>query len=54
MKRLKKDEENITMPIEIKAVFVSNSRKKSPKMTAPTLPPAPMIPDIEPVASGFT
>ena len=44
----------MTDPMNIKALFGSNSRKNSPKTTAPTLPPAPMIPEIEPVVRVFT
>mmetsp|Transcript_46748 Transcript_46748/g.113939 ORF Transcript_46748/g.113939 Transcript_46748/m.113939 type:complete len:240 (-) Transcript_46748:1109-1828(-) len=41
-------------PMMLKAFSYDNWRKPSPKQTAPVLPPAPTIPEIEPVAGGST
>ena len=50
---LRIEERRIRHPITMKAALAGNCRKQNPKATAPTFPPAPMIPDIDPVNLGL-
>ena len=50
---LRIEEMRMRHPITMKAVLAANCRKQNPKATAPTFPPAPMIPDNDPVNLGL-
>lgn len=50
---LRTDEKRMMNPIIMKAACDVICRKQNPKATAPTFPPAPMIPDIDPLNLGL-
>jgi hypothetical protein len=53
-KILRNEDATIMIPMAKKARLAVIWRKQTPKRTEPTLPPAPTIPERDPVKGGFT
>ena len=54
IKMLRMEEPTMIQPMVVKAENADIWRKQSPNATAPVFPPAPMIPEMDPVILGLT